>query len=72
MPHLCLATGCSAEAPTHLPFCLVHWKLCPRHPRLEVWCKIEPGEDVRTIRRERYHQAVQVAIQAIAEAEGRR
>jgi hypothetical protein len=72
MPHLCQAGGCSEEAPTHLPFCLPHWKLCPRHPRLRVWERIEPGEDVTTIKRERYHQAVLVAIQAIAEAEERR
>lgn len=69
--HICHALGCGKPVPPRLLFCLKHWRITPRYIQKLVWAHYVPGQEIRKDPTEEYLAVMKMAIDAVAEKEGR-
>ena len=69
--HTCHAAGCSVEVPPKMLMCRRHWYMVPKPMRDEVWRTYRPGQEDDKAPSDDYLMAMDAAIRAVAEKEGR-
>jgi len=70
--HTCHAEGCEVEIPPRMLCCPRHWRMVPKHLQAEIWRTYRPGQETDKQPSAEYLVAQRAAIEAIAQAEGRR
>lgn len=71
MSHRCHAIGCEKEVPPKLLMCARHWRMVPPTIQRRIWAHYVPGQEIRKDPTDTYLDVQQLAIDAVAEREGR-
>jgi hypothetical protein len=69
--HRCHATGCTRQVKPELLMCFAHWNRVPRKIQRAVWANYRPGQCDDKAPSEKWHDAADAAIGAVAQKEGR-
>lgn len=68
--HRCHATGCTRQVKPELLMCFPHWNRVPRAIQRAVWANYRHGQCDDMSPTEKWHDAADAAIGAVARKEG--
>ena len=70
-PHHCHARNCRIAVPRTMLMCIRHWRMVPKHIQRQVWDNYVEGQcDYSPPPTDKWHEAADAAINAVAELEG--